>query len=207
MTHNDAPRTAACAAFDATLVDYLAGRLTERAAERIEAHAAECVRCECVLELATRVPDADFAPPLPDVVRTSVLAAVYAQPRSAATTAVGTLTPSWRWPIAGGALLAAAATLVLIARAPETREPRGDSARASITTPPEPRYGGNAAMESAARLASDRARSEFESLDAAAREIEGALQASPGDAELRVYLSAVRARRSELAQRVSEATS
>ena len=204
MTHNDAPRTAACAAFDAALADYLADRFTERDAERLEEHAAACVRCELVLERATRLPVTDFAPPLPDTARTSALAGIGAPPQQTLTDA---RTGSWRWPIAGGTLLAAAAALVLVARAPSAPEPREDSARASISSPPVPTNGGNAAMARAARLASDRARTEFESLDAAAREIEGALQTSPSDTELRAYLSAVRARRRELTQRITEATS
>ncbi|WP_373057735.1 hypothetical protein, partial [Gemmatimonas sp.] len=114
---------------------------------------------------------------------------------------------SWRGPLAGGALLAAAAALLLIARSARTSEPQGDSTRASLDRLPALSYDGNAAMQRAARLASDRAHAEFESLDAATREIEGALHVAPSDAELRAYLSAVRARRVELRQRVKEATS
>jgi len=212
MTHDDAPGTPECGAFDAALTDYLAGRLRERDAERLESHAAGCARCERVLDLGTRIPIADFTPPLPDAVRGPVLAAISARPHSTqsrtavARTAVARIA-SLRWPITGGALLAAAAA-IFFARSPRTSELRTESTRASIDSPAmAPSYNGNAAMESASRLASDQARTEFQSLDAAAREIERALQSSPGDAQLRAYLSAVRARRGELMQRVKEATS
>ncbi len=207
MTHDDAPRTPECGAVDAALTDYLAGRLRERDAERLEAHAAGCARCERVLELGTRIPIADFTPPLPDAVRGPVLAAISARPHSTQSRTAVARIASWRWPITGGALLAAAAA-IFFARSSSTSELRTESTRASIDSPAmAPSYNGNAAMESASRLASDQARTEFESLDAAAREIERALQSSPGDAQLRAYLSAVRARRGELMQRVKEATS
>lgn len=204
MTDDQLERTPECAACDAGLADYLAGRMSERDAERVEAHAAGCARCERILDRATRIPVADFVPSLPVAARANVLAAVTPPARR---TQSGARIASWRGPLAGGALLAAAAALLLIARSPSTSEPQGDSARASRDRLPDLSYDGNAAMERAARLASDRAQAEFESLDAAAREIEGALQVSPGDADLRAYLSTVRARRGELMQRVKEATS
>ena len=58
-----------------------------------------------------------------------------------------------------------------------------------------------------AQLAAERAQAEFRELDAAATEIESALAGSPADAELRAYLSSVRARRDELSRRVKEAAS
>jgi len=204
MMDDQLARTLECTACDAGLADYLAGQLSERAAEQLEAHAAGCARCERILDRATRIPVADFVPQLPVAARANVLAAVTTPLRR---TQSGVRIASWRGPLAGGALLAAAAALLLIARSPSTSEPQADSTRASLDRPPALSYDGNAAMERAARLASDRAQAEFESLDAAAREIEGALQVSPADAELRAYLSAVRARRGELMQRVKEATS
>ena len=204
MMENQRERTPECAACDAGLVDYLAGQLSERDAEQLEAHAAGCARCECVFDRATQIAVADFAPSLPVAARANVLAAVTPPARR---TQSGARIASWRGPLAVGALLAAAAALLLMARSPGTSAPQGDTARASLDTLPASSYDGNAAMQRAARLASDRAQAEFELLDAAAGEIEGALQVSPSDAELRAYLSAVRARRGELIQRVKEATS
>ncbi len=217
MTHDEAPRTPACTVFDGALTDYLAGRLPEHDAERLESHAMDCARCERVLDLGTQVPIADFNPPLPVAIRGAVLAEIGAPPRPASARTVVTRIADRRWPIAGGALIAASAAILLL-RSSNGLEQRTEGTRVSIDAPAyapsaippsaiPPSYEGNAAMESASQLASDRARTEFESLDAAAREIEGALQASPDDEQLRAYLSSVRARRGELMLRVREATS
>lgn len=65
----------------------------------------------------------------------------------------------------------------------------------------------NTVSQTSLRLADIEARSEFAELDAAAVEIEAALNAAPNNTKLRTYLSTVRSRRDELARRVTRATS
>lgn len=169
---------------------YLAGTLDSRSARAVELHAAGCAECGDVLEALTRVGIADFAPvPTPDV-RERTLAAV--RRRRAARRA-----PWW-----GGALAAAAAAALFVAG--PWRDGAGDVAG------PPPVTVAQAAPDSApspATIAAARSASEFEALDAAARELQQAIDAAPGDDELRDFLAAVRARRAELAQRVKDAAS
>ena len=54
-------------------------------------------------------------------------------------------------------------------------------------------------------LAADRAVSEFDAIDAAARELQSALNAAPADAELQAFLASVTAQRAELLRRVQAA--
>jgi hypothetical protein len=66
----------------------------------------------------------------------------------------------------------------------------------------------NDAVSSGARtMAREQAASEFQSLDAAAQELEAALKATPSDPDVQAYLDAVKARRAELAEKVAEAAS
>lgn len=188
---SDAPMT--CDAVDAVLRAYVANTLDDRTAEAIEAHVSQCARCEAVLEEATRIDVTAFAPPLPADVRASVLAArpVGAPARS----------NPWMRPVVAVAALAAAATLyVTTSRAP-SREPSR-----TIASDPAPAATVDAVV-AASTLASQQAASEFRSLDAAAQELEAALEAAPDDREMRAYLDAVQARRAELAEKVAEAGS
>ena len=207
MTHENAGRTAGCATFDATLPDYLAERCTDREADAVEAHAAACARCEAMLDGATQVAVTSFAPPIPERVRASTLATIAAMPPHTAGRLTAAFRSAPRWRLGAGlALMAAAAAIVIVAR-PADYGVRRPPNQLEVAAPAAQLYGRNAAMQRAAQLASDRARGEFESLDAAAQELERALQVDPGDAGLRDYLSAVRARHSELMHRVKEATS
>ncbi|MES2521799.1 MAG: zf-HC2 domain-containing protein [Gemmatimonadota bacterium] len=198
-----------CAAFDASLPGYLAGRLNEADAIELETHAAECERCEAILETATRRDVTAFAPPLPAELRSATLAAVGSGADAPLVRSISASRGARRWRIGGSvAALAAAAALALMVSRRDTTDtygPEGVVPRTLDTA--SAAFGGNPVQQGAARLASEGARAEFESLDAAAHEIEQALQAAPDDPELRSYLSSVRARRDELAQRVKQATS
>src|SRR5688572_24112086 len=87
------------------LDQWLAGELPPADAARLEAHAAQCARCqrERAARLETRQRFAADAPPFPALARS-------AQRRG-------------RW-LAGGAALAAAAALLLVVGAPWRTEPR-----------------------------------------------------------------------------------
>ena len=218
MAKHNADGLVPCAAFDHALPTYLTGQLSDEDAVQVESHAASCVRCEALLEESTRVPTSNFLPPLPSTLRAPIMTAVAASSHPGASPVFSDRARSsvhrfhaphaaWRWPIgtAAATLLAAAALFIFVRpqRKPDVPAP----SRVSVTMPGVNAYPDNAAMGNLARLASDRARAEFLLLDAAAREIDDALQASPDDAELRGYQSVVGARRSELTQRVKEATS
>jgi len=218
MAKHNADGLVPCAVFDHALPTYLTGRPSDEDAEQVESHAASCARCEALLEESTRFPTGDFLPPLPSTLRAPIMTAVAASSHPRARPVVSDRArddvhmfhaphAAWRWPIgtAAATLLTAAALFMFIR--PQQQPDVPAPSRVSGTMPGANAYPDNAAMGNAARLASDRARAEFKLLDAAAREIEDALQASPDDAELRGYQSVVGARRSELTQRVKEATS
>ena len=169
---------------------YVAGALDERTARTVEEHAASCEACGDVLEALTRVSVADFAPLPPQESRERTLAAV--RRRRAARRA-----PWW-----GGAL-AAAAAVTAFAIGPWRGDERGSTTPAAVAVV---EVAGDSAP-SPATIAAARSASEFEALDAAARELQQALDATPDDDELRDFLASVRARRAELAQRVKDAAS
>jgi len=217
MAKHNADGLVPCAAFDHALPTYLTGQLSDEDAVQVESHAASCVRCEALLEESTRVPTSNFLPPLPSTLRAPIMTAVAASSHPGASPVFSDRARSsvhrfhaphaaWRWPIGTAATLLSAAALFMFMRLQQQPDVPAPSS-VSGTMPGANAYPDNAAMGSAARLASDRARAEFKLLDAAAREIEDALQASPNDAELRGFQSVVGARRSELTQRVKEATS
>ncbi len=231
------PESLSCADFDAQLRDYLAGALSATEARRVEAHASVCNLCEARLEQATRrdvvyeptLPahvreatlraiaprpvlhrdtphEAQVAPTSTDV-HAGPLAT---QGHGAARTPHGVpaVTSRLRW--AGGVLLAVAATvLVFITQRQDPSSAPGASGPVSTVAADTPRAVDPAmtAMQAVASFAEAEARPEFVALDAAARELEAALAAAPGDRELRAFLTAVRSRRDELSRRVKEATS
>lgn len=229
-SHGAGPASAAlaCVEVDAALPDYLAGRLDETAAEAVETHAASCARCEALLERGSRealdavASVAAFAPPLPPTLRAETMAAV-----ARATPPGGRATArAWRrWGGAGSALLAAAAVLVVVVRVHGTDAgalPDALSGTASRATARLADGAGQVVADSgpvaneplmapvmrrAARLAGEPAQGEFQALDAAAAELEAALEAAPDDATLRDGLASVRARRAELTRQVREAAS
>jgi hypothetical protein len=168
-----------CERVSAQLVAYLAGVLPEAEAASIEVHASGCARCEAALEAATRIDVAAFAPAVPTDRRAHILAAV----------AATTVAPSRRWRglAAVAAVATMAAALVLMT---ERRAPNAASTLAGATA-----------------MARAQAASEFQSLDAAAAELEAALKAAPTDTDVQSYLDAVRARRAELVEKVAEAAS
>ena len=169
---------------------YLSGALDERGARRVEAHAAGCPECGDALDGLTRLHIDAYSPVPPASARTRTLAAV--RRRRTVRRA-----PWW-----GGAL-AAAAVLALFATG-LWRE-RGSVPQPVPATPPVSDAIDRAATPAA--IAEARSASEFQALDDAARELQRALDASPGDDELRDFLAAVRARRAELSQRVKDAAS
>lgn len=207
--------TPGCAAFHASLRAYLAGRLDEADAERLESHAAACARCEAILDSATRRAVTSFAPQMPTELRATTLAAVAAAVTAAASGVASGATPGVRqlhpsrraggWRVGGSVmLLAAAAALALTVVRRDTPLRGPDEGIAAANDAPV-LSDVNAVQQGAMRLATEGAKAEFESLDAAARELERALQSTPDDPELRSYLAAVRSRRDELTQRVKMA--
>jgi Putative zinc-finger len=205
-----------CADFERQLPDYQAGRLSDADARHVEAHAASCETCEPRLDAITRRAF-EFAPPLPPTLRDQTLQAV--QTRRSFTVERGTGVPRRqprRWGAIGGlAGLAAAAALAVFVINRGTGLPgftrladsgAADSPIADTPATTTARIEDVGMMQSAAQFAESQARSEFVELDAAAREIEAALAATPTDRELRTFLSTVRARRDELSRRVKEAT-
>jgi hypothetical protein len=211
MTH--VPPTP-CADFERQLPDYLAGRLSDADARQVEAHAASCETCEPRLDAMTRR-EFVYAPPLPPTLRDQTLQAVHT--RRSLTVEGGSRAPTHqprRWGAIGGLMgLAAAAVFAVFAinrdhDVPGAPSPADTGTVAVADTPNSTpaRIEDVGMMQSAAQFAESQARSEFVELDAAAREIEAALAATPTDRELRTFLSTVRARRDELSRRVKEAT-
>ncbi|HYW30945.1 MAG TPA: zf-HC2 domain-containing protein [Gemmatimonas sp.] len=201
--------TPECAAFNVALAEYLAGRLDDADAEKVELHAVECARCEVLLERATRRSVASFAPVPADDLRATTLAAIASttagagEPRLREAQTPG-VARRWRTGV-GVVTLAAAAALVLTVMRREPVAPPGEDERIVQTSERPMLSDVNAVQQGAARLANEGARAEFEALDEAARELERALEAAPGDNELRGYLSSVRSRRGELMERVKMA--
>ena len=197
------PDTTRCDHLDGSLDEYLAGTLSEAEALSLEAHAASCARCEPRLDAATRRAVVLSAVP-PASLREDTLRAVAAA-RTVPRRATRHTRATWAW--TGGLTAIAAAVLVYVTQRTERPRPdRQDStANSAVATAAEPEIPSRERV--AARLADQEAQSEFAALDEAGRELEAALAAAPADHELRAYLSAVRARRDELARRVKAATS
>lgn len=168
---------------------YVAGALDERTSRAIEAHAAICDECGGQLDAITRVSLDGYAPLPPVATRERTLAAVR-RPR------LMRHVPLW-----GGALAIAAAVTVFVAGPWRDGTPATSAAPVSVVAEAGERG------QSPAEIAAARSASEFEALDAAARELQQALDAAPDDDELRDFLASIRARRAELAQRVKDAAS
>ncbi len=179
-----------CQDLDARVVAYLAGELSRTDAELLEQHAAECAACEVALDLATqRTPITNVLMP-PMALRQATLAAVAA--RRART--------SSRRQWVGAALLGAAAGVVFWIVPQRPTRPESATVMSGIDT--------SARTDSTPeRLAATRARPEFEALDSAAQELQRAIEASPGDPQLRAFLASVTSQRSELQRCVQAAKS
>ena len=194
-----------CDELERALDDYQRGALSPHDASRIETHAAHCAVCERRIDAwstqALPVLSA-FAPALPPSARDAVMRAITAPRDTTVVSVRSRAARTWR----GTVVLAAAAVLVLATWnrwSPPSISPATAPVNAPVATES---IDENSASRSSRQLADNEARSEFAELDAAAREIETALTSSPDDAELRAYLSSVRARRDELASRVKRAT-
>ncbi len=165
-----------CDDLDRLLADYLAGRLDDPTAIALEEHAGGCAGCAERLEASTRLP---LALPRdvapPAAVRQAVLDRITAS-RSPAR--------QRRWWVPA----AIAATLVI---GFAVTRPASKSAMIPRSANP-------------AAIAASRADGEFTRLDAARREIEAALRASPGDADLEAALARLDAQRRQLANIVME---
>lgn len=202
--------TMTCAALEQELPAYLRGELPDVRVEQLELHAAGCAHCEARLEQATRLTQ-PLVVPTPDDLRRAVLQEVQAQRHARTTTRMA---GSWRlraW-VATGAV--AATLAIMIVRREFTGNQAGTGVADTIAlgtstapTPDDVLTQASGMQRVSAQLAAERAQAEFRELDAAATEIESALAGSPADAELRAYLSSVRARRDELSRRVKEAAS
>ena len=177
-----------CQQFDRIEADYLSGTLSETDARALEAHAASCASCEARLDAKTRRDVTAFAPTLPPELRTRTLAAVRAR-RSAGRRAR-------RWWTAG--IAAAAAAVVLSVGVARFTSAPADDPTTTVATQ-------DTAVSPAATLAMLSSRDEFAALDEAIRELETALAASPGDAELQAFLASAIARRTELERQVKDA--
>lgn len=197
--------TITCQQLDRALGDYLAGRLPASEAAGLEWHAGTCARCEGVLESVTQRATT-FEPTLPPALRETTLRQVRAMALGRRRTAR-----------IGFTSLAAAAVLTIVFsqwRAandnPAADMPTvasGDVAAESLSRPADLPSVVDGRMGAASFLAETHAETEFAELDAAARELEEALKATPADRELREFLRTVNARRDELTRRVREATS
>ncbi|HYW50049.1 MAG TPA: zf-HC2 domain-containing protein [Gemmatimonadaceae bacterium] len=178
-----------CDQFLLQLDAYHAGTLDDTRSTALELHASGCSSCESRLEALAAGTLPVFAPALPASLRSDVLHAIMA--RRAASR-------SHLW-MRGAITLAAAAAIAVILVRPATREARlvvADSATATATQ-----------GDGAASSADDLARSEFRALDDAARELQAALERTPGDAELTVFLRSVDDQRAALRRQVRDAGS
>lgn len=201
------PLAMTCADVDVALDAYLSGAMDDARAAAVETHVAGCARCEAMLEQATRLDVSAFAPAMPDDLKARTLAAVAERPRAATSAAVTRAGRTWRmW--SAVAACAAVVTVAVLRSTPATPETVVDSVASAATVPEIDETMPQATMLRGARsMAQQQAASEFESLDAAAREIDAALEAAPDDREMRAYRDAIRARRAELADKIAEAAS
>ena len=198
------PDTIRCDDLERSLDDYLAGRLSERDAIALELHAASCARCEARLEAVTRRP-VDLSAALPATLREDTLRAVESARTGSRGRHAQPIRRSWAWTGGLTAIAAAALIYVVTQRTVPPQEVIDSTRSSAVATATEPDVPSR--ERAAARLADQEAQSEFAALDEAGKELEAALAAAPADRELRAYLSAVRARRDELARRVKAATS
>lgn len=192
-----------CEEVDAQLDAYLANALDSARAEAIEHHVGSCARCEALLEAATRIDTASFTPPLPTTVRARTLAAVADVTRAPAATS----RPATWWRRAAGVAAIAAVALVYVNTSSEAPASVPDSVASISVGTPSNAINNDAVSSGARTMAREQAASEFQSLDAAAQELEAALKATPSDPDVQAYLDAVKARRAELAEKVAEAAS
>lgn len=192
-----------CDDVDAQLDAYLANALDSASAEAIEHHVSSCARCEARLEVATRIDTTSFAPPLPTTVRARTLAAVADATRAPAATSQPT---TW-WRRAAGVAAIAALAMVYVNTSREAPATAPDSVASVSVGTPSNAINNDAVSSGARTMAREQAASEFQSLDAAAQELEAALKATPSDPDVQAYLDAVKARRAELADKVAEAAS
>lgn len=199
-----------CSESASMLPSYSAGTLSERAARALEWHAAHCSTCEPLLERAlgdeARVRSAaDIAA---HVTWTDLEAATLRRRTLAQIRPIRAVHSIQReWPVGIGVLLAASLIFWTRDAGPTRAQPTSadDVANADAewrsvpgaTTEP---------MRSAVRLARLEAAPEFAALDTAAREIDRALAASPGDESLREFRVALDTRRRELEARVVRVT-
>ncbi len=176
-----------CHEFETQLDAYAHGTIDEEAAAALELHASECHACETRIDGLPRVSPVAFSPALPPGLRAVTLAAVE-QTRVQRTRR--------RWVV--GAALAAAAliTIVALPRLARVAAP-GTVASAPHVAPRDQSLAGV--------LATERAVTEFNAIDAAARELRAALDAAPGDAQLRAFLASVTSQREQLRRRVEDA--
>lgn len=177
-----------CHEFDSRLAAYAAGTLSDADATAMERHASECEKCAMQLERLPHISASAYAPALPPDLRATTLTVVATRRRHKART---------RWLGVAGALAAAAliVTITLTGRGPAHRGAEASAAR--DTAPPR--------ELTAEQVAAARAATEFEAIDAAARELQQALDVAPADEELRAFLASVSAQREQLQRRVRDA--
>jgi hypothetical protein len=198
MTHDAFNAELTCAQCARALTAYCSGALSEQEAAAVEWHAAHCAHCEAELEAATRLPPSLLSVDTPPELRGQLLQVVSASSSVASAahrhrTKQENRTPlRWWRPTLLASALAAAVLIVVIWRPPQPELVDGEPTA-------------NASIDGVRTMARSQAASEFESLAAAAKEIDDALRAAPDDREMQSYRDAVQARRAELAERVEAA--
>ncbi|MBC7840875.1 MAG: zf-HC2 domain-containing protein [Gemmatimonadaceae bacterium] len=176
-----------CQDFDDQFDAYARGALRDDAATALEQHAADCAVCASRLERLPQIDVSMYMPALPSGVRDATLAAIRRKPA---------ISVRGRW--IASAILAAAAALAFVTL-PEWRRSR---AAAYVAAPQDTLVRTGPA---ATTLATDRAKTEFQAIDAAERELLSAIAVAPDDAQLRAFLTSVKAQREELRRRVEAA--
>ena len=167
-----------CADTNRRFDEWLAGTMSETEARALEAHAAECAACGERLEQATRFPPLAAELTPPSSLRSEVLRAV-SQSRSRH--------QRTRWLVTAGGI---AAVIVF-----------------ALVQQPRQKHASDVDNGAAILFARERARPELESLDAAERELAGALRNNPGDRALAHALEDLRRQRLLLQKLVREAAS
>lgn len=167
-----------CHEFNDRLAPYLAGTLSEPECRTLESHVADCATCEAKLGALTRIPIAAQVIVPPIGLRATTLGAVTAR-RAASRRR--------RWIVTGA--VAVSAAMVLLAIQPAGKRAQDVPGGASIL------------------YATERAKPEFEALNAAAAEVDAALRAQPDDAALRAFKGTIEERRSAIARQIREAAS
>jgi anti-sigma factor RsiW len=167
-----------CAEREEQVSAWIAGTLDERDAREFERHAAECATCGARLDSLSRVANVPRELEAPPALRAATLRAVAAR------------RPAARVRRSLAAIVGIAAVVLLAVMLRPARKSASDFPGAGK-----------------ALMAMDHARPEFAELDAAERDLVGALRDRPEDPELTASLARVRRQREALRELVQQARS